>query len=111
MHCFACWFALGVASSRVRFEHTANSGGYLTRKKKNKKKKNQKSSCNVVYSRAGIRAVDLGGPSVYQGEPKFEVKHNSRCLQKSKLVDWGGQACQLGGPGPLGLSENSPKVA
>ena len=40
--------------------------------------------------RAGARAVELGGPSVYQGGPKFEVKHNSRCLQKSKLVDWGG---------------------
>ena len=23
----------------------------------------------------GSRAVDLGGPSVYQGEPKFEIKH------------------------------------
>ena len=33
--------------------------------------------------RAGGRAVDLGGP-------KFEIKYRSRCLQKSKLVDWGG---------------------
>ena len=33
--------------------------------------------------RAGGRAVDLK-------EPKFEIKYRSRCLQKSKLVDWGG---------------------
>ena len=44
--------------------------------------------------RAGGRAVDLGGP-------KFKIKLRSRCLQKSKLVDWGGgQACRLGKPGP-----------
>ena len=53
------------------------------------------------HDRAGARAVDLGGPSVHQGRPKFEVKHNSRCLQKSKLVDWRGQACRLGGAMPL----------
>ena len=47
-------------------------------------------------SRAGARAVDLGGPSVYQGGPKFEIKHKSRCLQKSKLVNWGGQALGTG---------------
>ena len=56
-----------------------------------------------VSFRGGTRAVDLvGGASVYQGGPKFEVKHNSRCLQKSKLVDWRGQACRLGEPGPPG---------
>ena len=38
--------------------------------------------------RAGARTGDLGWPSVYQGEPKFEIKHKSRCLQKSKLVNW-----------------------
>ena len=51
-------------------------------------------------TRAGARAVDLGGPSVYQGGPKFKIKHKSRCFQKRKLViggggkhvDWGGQA-------------------
>ena len=40
------------------------------------------------------RAVDLGGPSVYQGGLKFEIKHKSHCFQKSKLVEGGagGQA-------------------
>ena len=53
--------------------------------------------------KTGARAVDLGGPSVYQGGPKFEIKHKIRCLQKRKLVNWGGgQACRLGGPGPPG---------
>ena len=33
--------------------------------------------------------------------PKFEIKqHRSRCLLKSKLVDWGGEACRLGKPDP-----------
>ena len=41
------------------------------------------------------RAVDLGGPSVYQGGLKFEIKHKSHCFQKSKLVEGGGR-----GPGP-----------
>ena len=46
------------------------------------------------------RAVDLGGPSFNGGRPKFEIKHKSRCLQKRKVVIWGGQACRLGRPGP-----------
>ena len=59
--------------------------------------------------RAGARAVDLGGPSVITGggdSSKFDkaaavfTKHKNRCLQKRKLVNWGGQACRLGGPGP-----------
>ena len=54
------------------------------------------------------RAVDLGGLSVYQGGPKFESKHKSRCLQKIKLVNGGGgQACRLGGPGPPGAGPGS----
>ena len=39
--------------------------------------------------RAGARVVDLGGPSVYQGGPEFEIKQKSPCLQKRKLVNWG----------------------
>ena len=32
---------------------------------------------------------------------KFKIKHKSRCLQKSKLVDWGGGASlSIGEPGP-----------
>ena len=51
-----------------------------------------------------------GGPSVYQGGEgaKFEIKHKSRCLQKSKLVNCGGQACRLEGPGPSGLTWRRP---
>ena len=45
--------------------------------------------------RVGAKAVDLGGPRVYQGGPKFENKHKSRCLQKRKLVIGGARP-----PGP-----------
>ena len=31
----------------------------------------------------------LKEPSVYQGVPKLEIKHKSRCFQKSKLANWG----------------------
>ena len=53
--------------------------------------------------RAGARAVDLGGPSVYQGGPKFEIKRKNRCLQKNKLVNWGGPSMTIGGQAPPGL--------
>ena len=46
----------------------------------------------------------LGGPSVYQGGPKFEIKRKSRCLQKRKLVNWGGARMSIGGPGPPGFT-------
>ena len=45
-------------------------------------------SC-ILSTRAGARAVYLGGPSIYQGGAKFEIKHKSRCLKKCKLVSWG----------------------
>ena len=48
----------------------------------------------LLANRACAIAVDLGGP-------KFEVKHNSRCLQKSKLVDWGAKHVDWGGRPPL----------
>ena len=38
------------------------------------------------------------------GEAKCEIKHRSRCFQKQKLVNWGGQACRLGGQAPPGLA-------
>ena len=49
--------------------------------------------------RAGGRAADSGGPSVYQGRPKFEMKHKSRCLQRSrpKYVNWAGKHVGWGG--------------
>ena len=43
---------------------------------------------NRLKLRDSGRVVDLG-PSVYQGGPKFEIKHKSRCLQRSKLVNRG----------------------
>ena len=70
-------------------------------------------SFTVIYSvnRAGARAVDLGGPSVYQGGPKFEINHKSHCFQKSKLVDWGGPSMSIGGPGsPLGAGPDCELV-
>ena len=39
--------------------------------------------------------MNLGGSSVYQGGPKFKIENKNRCLQKSKLVDWRGQASLL----------------
>ena len=58
-----------------------------------------------VSSRSrGARAVYLGGPSVYQeGGQSLNLSNKSRCLQKSKLVDWRGrQACRLRSQAPLG---------
>ena len=48
--------------------------------------------------RAGVRAINLGGP-------KFEITHKSRCLQKSKLVNWEGGAKHVNwvGAGPDNL--------
>ena len=39
--------------------------------------------------------MTLGRPSVYEGRPKFEIENENRCLQKSKLVDLGGQPSPL----------------
>ena len=54
-------------------------------------------------SRACARAVYLGGPSVYQEGPTFEIKHKSHFLQKRKLVNWGGQAPLSAGPAAICL--------
>ena len=43
----------------------------------------------MCFRRAGARAIDLGGP-------KFEIMHKSRCLQKSKLVNWGAKHVDWG---------------
>ena len=37
----------------------------------------------MLSRRYGVRAVDLR-------RLKFEIKHKSHCLQKNKLVNWGG---------------------
>ena len=47
-------------------------------------------------ARAGARAVNLGGPNVYQGGPKFEIKHKVAVFKRESLWN-GGQACRLGG--------------
>ena len=47
------------------------------------------SNINIHLNQSGARAVDFGGPSVYQWGAKFKIKHKSHCFQKSKLVDWG----------------------
>ena len=52
-------------------------------------------------ARAGGRAVDLGGP-------KFEIKYISRCLQTSKLFDWGASLSIGGGQAPLGAGPALP---
>ena len=61
----------------------------------------------MLPRRAGARADDLGGPKRFSGGARFEIKHKSHCFQKSKLVDWGGQACRLGG-GPRPSPGASP---
>ena len=52
------------------------------------------------YTRACVKAVDLGGPSVYQGGPKFESTLKSRCLQKIKFVNWEPKHADWGGLAP-----------
>ena len=44
----------------------------------------------------------LRGAKRLSGGPNFEITHNSRFLQNSKFVDWGGQACRLKGARPPG---------
>ena len=55
------------------------------------------------------RAVDLGGPSVYQGGPKCEIKHKATVFKRvnlliggAKHVDWGAS--------PLAPALNVPKA-
>ena len=53
--------------------------------------------------RAGDRTVDLGGAKrLSGGEPKFEIKHKSRSLQKRKLFNWGAKHVDWGARPPLG---------
>ena len=69
-------------------------------------------SFTVIYSvnRAGARAVDLGGPSVYQGGQSLKLITKAS-FQKSKLVDWGGPSMSIGGPGsPLGAGPDCELV-
>ena len=63
----------------------------------------------LMQIRAGARAVDLRGLSIYQGGPKFEIKHKSRCLQKSKLVNWGAEHVDWGAQAPLGAGPDTDR--
>ena len=47
------------------------------------------------------RSSGAGDRAVYLGGPKFEIMHKSRCVQKSKLVDWGAKHVDWGGWLPL----------
>ena len=51
--------------------------------------------------RAGGRAVDLGGPSVYEGGQNWKLSTKAAVFERvSFLIGGGGQACRLGEPSP-----------
>ena len=43
--------------------------------------------CFTQSRRQSSRLGGGGGQAFIRGGPKFEIKHNSHCLQKSKLVN------------------------
>ena len=50
-------------------------------------------TCSAGYTEPATEQSTLGSQAFIRGGgTKFEIKHKSRCLQKSKLVNWGGQA-------------------
>ena len=52
--------------------------------------------------RTGLKTFITGAKHLTggkRGEAKFKIKHKNRCLQKSKLVDWGAKR-RLGGRPP-----------
>ena len=57
-------------------------------------------ACCVRTDQSRRQSSRLRGVMRLSGGPKFETKHKNRCLQKKKLVNWRGQACQLEGPSP-----------
>ena len=56
-----------------------------------------------MLSQSRRQSSRLRGPSVYQGGggPKFEIKHESRCLQNSKFVNWEAKHVDWGGGGQV----------
>ena len=58
-----------------------------------------------LVDRAGARAVDSRGPSVYQGGHSLKLSTKATVFKRvSLLIGGGGQACRLGAqapPGPL----------
>ena len=55
-------------------------------------------TCSAGYTEPAAEQSILGSQAFIRGGTKFEIKHKIRCLQKSKLVNWGGQAPLGAGP-------------
>ena len=52
-------------------------------------------------TRAGGRAVDLGGPSVYQGSQSLKLSTKAAVFKRVSLLIGRGKACRLGSQAPL----------
>ena len=76
-------------SYKAYFCHSASLILFVLTKRQGQKGGGHGTMPPLNILRAGGRAVDVGGTSVYQGEAKFKIKHKSCCLQKSKLFNWG----------------------
>ena len=70
-----------------------------------KKSPRPRADARAVYLRAERQAFIRGG-----GGAKFETKHKNRCLQKSKLVTWGGASMSIGGQPPLAPTLSRPQM-
>ena len=53
-----------------------------------------------LADRAGARAVDLRGPSVYQGGQSLKLSTKATVFKRVSLLI-GGPSMSIGGPGPL----------
>ena len=54
------------------------------------------SDCGGDEAEPAAEQSTKGGQAL-SGRPKFKIKRKSRCLQKSKLVDWEGASISIGG--------------
>ena len=55
-----------------------------------------------LADRTGARAVDLRGPSVYQGDQSLKLSTKATVFKRVSLLI-GGPSMSIGGPGPSGL--------
>ena len=55
----------------------------------------------IISHQSRAQSSRLRGAKRLSGGPKFEIKHKSRCLQNSKLVDWGTKHVGWGSAPPL----------
>ena len=73
--------------------------------------KTNNTSDTAVYTEPAAEQSTWGSQVLVRGGgAKFKIKHKSRCLQKSKLVDWGAQARRFGvarPPAPPGAGPES----